>query len=693
MKTRKLIFNLLLILSIVFASVFFTKYNAFADTEYEYIPTTNGTDLTYLNTNIKVQAPKTYTQKATEFRGVWVSFFAGDISGYNDSKDAFKERLLAVLNDMEKYNLNAIMFHLRTHNDALYDTKLAPKSTYITNADFKQWDYVEWFIEECHKRGIEFHAWLNPYRISSGKITMAQIKSKYSDYRDNPARDEENVLISTDTANPGAILDPGRPAVKEYLVDVCMEIIKKYDVDAIHFDDYFYMKGIDDSKTYQLYKSQYNNVNINDFRRLQIDDFIRDLSAEMYDYNIKNNKAVQLGISPSGVYRNGNYVKPSDYKYDDNGTLVSPLASNTGGYAHYDYPLYSDTKKWIDNEWIDYITPQLYGSFESKGCAYADAVDWWSAVVKYKKVNLYTGLGVYKSLIDSSDVGWYTKGNRTFEYILKYNQVQDQVDGFCLYQYRTLKNNVYNNPDLKYVFDNMLTNKAATPAIPRYSLDIEAPSNLKLVKGDGTVTLLFDSVNNASRYAIYKVEGTTSEIDVNNPNHLVKIVGINEVNSVIFDGDDVNYTYGIRAINQSNQFSELVEISGSQAQTEIDIPFAKFNDIQIIGSITSEGFFSIEFDKADVFIGKNVSYTIYSSLDQNEWKVEKEIKPLDGLKYNYRMQFNDFYHPVYYKIVMSNGFGSIESKIIKVDIKRIDVVEIFDYSLKQFNESMLNLFK
>ena len=260
MKTRKLIFNLLLILSIVFASVFFTKYNAFADTEYEYIPTTNGTDLTYLNTNIKVQAPKTYTQKATEFRGVWVSFFAGDISGYNDSEDAFKERLLAVLNDMEKYNLNAIMFHLRTHNDALYDTKLAPKSTYITNADFKQWDYVEWFIEECHKRGIEFHAWLNPYRISSGKITMAQIKSKYSDFRDNPARDEENVLISTDTANPGAILDPGRPAVKEYLVDVCMEIIEKYDVDAIHFDDYFYMKGIDDSKTYQLYKSQYNNI-------------------------------------------------------------------------------------------------------------------------------------------------------------------------------------------------------------------------------------------------------------------------------------------------------------------------------------------------------------------------------------------------------------------------------------------------
>ena len=691
MKVKRIFLNFILVLTLICASVFFLKFDVNAESEYEYIPTSTGGDLTYRGTNVKVKVPKNYVQRATEFRGVWVSPFAGDFSGFTDSEDAFKERLLSILADMEKYNLNAIMFHLRTHNDALYDTNLAPKSSYVSAANFKQWDYVEWFIEECHKRGIEFHAWLNPYRISSSAITMAQIKSKFNDYRENPARDEENVLISTKPTSPGAILDPGRPAVKEYLVDVCMEIVKKYDVDAIHFDDYFYMAGIDDSKTYELYKADYNNVDISTFRRLQIDDFIRDLSKEMYDYNIKNNRAVQLGISPSGVYQNGGYT--TKYEYDENGTLVSPTFSNTAGYAHYDNPLYSDTKKWIDMEWIDYITPQLYGSFESKGCSYADAVDWWSQVVKYKKVNLYTGIGIYKSLDDSSDAGWYPKGNKTLEYSLRYNQTQEQVDGFCLYQYRTLKNNVYNNTDFTYVFNNMLTNKAATPKIPRYSLEIDKPSNLQLVKGDDTTTLLFDSAKNASRYAIYRVEGQNATINVDDPKHLVNIVGINEFNSVIFDGLNDNYTYGVRAINQAGEFSELVTISGNEAKTEISIPFAKFNDITVSGTIKTKGYFNIEFEKATVLAGKDVNYKIYKSFDNENWELVKEIKPFTTLTFSMRLQFNDELRPEFYKVVASNGFGEIESDTIKVDYRRVDIVEVFTYSLNDIKQTLLDIFK
>jgi len=691
MRIKRKILNLVLLLVIAIVTVFLVRLDVHAESEYEYIVTSTGEYLTYRETDIKVQVPKTYEQRATEFRGIWVSPFASDFTGFTDSASAFKQRLLEILDDMERYNLNAIMFHLRTHNDALYDTDLAPKSPYVSAANFKQWDYVEWFIEECHKRGIEFHAWLNPYRISSKAITMQEIKTKYQSYRDNPARDEENVLISTKSTSPGAILDPGRPAVKEYLVKVCMEIVKKYDIDAIHFDDYFYQAGIDDSKTYQLYKGNYNNVHIGAFRRLQVDDFIRDLSSAIYDYNMENNRAVQLGISPSGVYRNGEYT--TEYVYDENGTLISPVASNTNGYAHYDTPLYSDTKKWVDNEWIDYITPQLYGSFESTGCCYADATDWWAQVVKYKKVNLYAGIGIFKSLSDSSDKGWYPKGNRTFEYQLKYNQTQEQIDGFCLYQYRTIRNGAFTNPDFSYVFDNMLTNKAATPKVPRYSLEIDEPTNLKLVKNDDTTTLFFDGVDNASRYAIYRAPGQSATIDVNDPAHLVKVVGINEVNSIIFDGLDDNYTYGVRAINQAAEFSELVTISGKDAKTEIDIPFGKFNDIRVEGTIKAAGYYSIVFEKATVYAGKDVDYKIYKSTDQENWELVKEIKPFTSVVYDIRFQFNNDLRPEFYKIVMVNGFGEIESEIIKIDYRRLDVVEVFSYSLNEIMEIVSNIFK
>ncbi len=684
---KRFLLNVLFVLTLICACFLTINLNVNASEEYEYITKTNGDYLTYRGTTLKVEVPKNYDQKSIEFRGVWVSPFAGDISGFTLTQEVFQNELLSVLDTMEQYNLNAIMFHLRTHNDALYNTNLAPMSSYIKAANFRKWDYVSWFIEECHSRGIEFHAWLNPYRISSSSITMSEILKKYQDYRSNPACKEENILIGKN----GAILDPGSPEVKEYLVDVCMEIVKKYDVDAIHFDDYFYMEGIDDNETYKQYKGEYNNVDIKTFRRLQVDDFIEALSKEMHDYNIKNNRAVQLGISPSGVYRNGTYS--SEYKYDENGTLVSPLYSNTAGYEHYGAPLYSDTKKWIDNEWIDYITPQLYGSFESTGCCYADALDWWAQVVKYKKVNLYAGLGIYKSLSDSSDVGWYTKGNRTFELQLKYNQKQEQVDGFCLYQFRSIKTKVLNNPDYKYVFDNMLTNKAITPEVPRYSINVNKVENVKLVKGTSTTTLLFDKVDKAYKYAIFKVEGLNKEIDINDPNQLVAIIGNKENNSYIEKINNSDVTYGICAISQSNNISDIVTISSDKAMTEIDFPFAKMNEITVSKTIKTGEYYTITFEKADVIVGENVSYKIYRSFNKNNWELVSEVDPITSLTANTKVKFNNYMAPEYIKIVAVSEFGEIESDIILVDYHKLDIIELFDYSLNIVKENILDIFR
>ncbi len=682
MKLKIIVFKITSIILIVCIALSLTLINANAeDSEYQYVPKSTGGYVTYRGTNIKVEVPTIYEQKQTEFRGVWVSPFAGDISGYKTDDESWKSTLLSVLDTMEKHNLNAIVFHIRTHNDALYNTNLAPKSSYISAANFKRWDYLPWFIEECHARGIEFHAWLNPYRISSN-TTLNEILTKYEDYPVNPAHNAENILM---TKEGSAILDPGSPAVKEYLVDVCMEIIRKYDVDAIHFDDYFYEKGIDDSATYQKYKANYGNPSIDNFRRLQVDEFIKNLSDEMYKYNNKTGRAVQLGISPSAVYRNGTYN--TQYKYDENGSLVSPLQSNTAGYEHYGNPLYADTKKWIDNEWIDYITPQLYGSFESVGASYADIVQWWAQVVKYKKVNLYTGLGIYKTM-DKSDTGWAATDNRTFEFSLLYNQKFEDVDGFCLYQYKTLLRNV-NSKDFKKVFGTMLTKKAMTPKLERYNINIGEVDNIRIFKGNNTFIIAFDKSENAYKYAIYKAKGN---IDINNPDHLVAIVGNKEVNTFNDFETSTDYIYGIRAISQSGQISNLVSVNSSSALTEIDFDFAKFNKITISENINNNGYYIITISKATVYAGDNVSYKVYTSYDKINWELSETILPLDVDSKNVRFQFNDFLKPVYHKIIMENEFGAIESDILTADISKFRATTFFEYVTDVISEVMKDIF-
>ena len=668
-----------LILCITFS---ITYLHANASSEYKNITDSSGKVITYKNTNIKVEVPKTYSQKTEEFRGVWVSPFAGDISGYSFGDEAWKQELLTVLDVMEQHNLNAIVFHIRTHNDALYNTKLAPKSNYISSANFNKWDYLTWFIEECHSRGIEFHAWLNPYRISSTKTTMDDIKKKYSNFRNNPAYKEENVLLS----DSGAILDPGSPDVRNYLIDICMEIIKKYDVDAIHFDDYFYLAGINDTETYKKYKENYGNPSIANFRRMQVDEFIENLSNEMKEYNQKNNKCVQLGISPSGIYQNGGYS--SEYKYDNNGTLVSPLYSNSAGYEHYDTPLYSDTKKWIDQELIDYITPQLYGSFENTGMPYADVVDWWAHVVKYKKVNLYTGLGIYQTN-GNSDKGWYKKNNETFTNTLLYNQKHEEIDGFCLYQYRTLVNNGLNK-DFQNVFKNMLNNKAITPKLERYSLPIDKVQDVKLVKGTNSYSLVFDSVNNACKYAIYKAEGI---IDINNTNHLIGVLGNSEFNSFKDLDFKENVNYGVVAINQANQKSELVTINTADAIEKIDFDFAKFNEITVSGTISNNSYFMLIITKPTVYVGDEVSYKLYSSYNKTDWELIDEYEQLTTPTKNIRLQFNNQLKPIYYKVVIENEFGTMESDIITVDYSNLKINTVLDYILNIVKEKSEEIFE
>ena len=400
----------------------------------------NGTAVKYRNSSTVVQIPSDYIQPKTQLRATWMSSYAATFSP-SPVEATMKANLLKELEYMEKYNMNCMIFHIRTTNNAFYKTDLAPiDSNYGTYTSFDNFDYLEWLIEECHKRDIEFHAWLNPYRIKSSGYaagtTASDVANTYSNYPKNPASKADNILM---TYSNGAILNPCKEEVQDYIVDVCIEVMENYDVDAIHFDDYFYAQmseGITvltepDQDDYEAFinanpscgYSKTSATNKKQWRRDNIDDFIEKLSIAMTEFNIENGRGVQLGISPTGIYRNGN------------GTVSS--GSNTAGQEHYSSYLFCDTVNWINKEWIDYIMPQSYWAFTHSVAGYADVMDWWNNVVEGKNVNLYSGLGLYMS-VSGGNYSWGAQKYEIANQIL-YTTKLKNVKGVSIYSFKSLK--------------------------------------------------------------------------------------------------------------------------------------------------------------------------------------------------------------------------------------------------------------
>lgn len=626
----------------------------------------------YRGTQTNVMIPTEYIKSQSEFRGVWVTPLASDISGYiSDSQ--YKEQLLAVLDNMEQHGLNTIIFHVRIMNDALYDSDLNPKSSYVSNADFERWDYLEWFIDEVHSRGMEFHAWLNPYRITNQETTLNQVLSRYADYPQNPASKAENVIIGKN----GAILNPGEPAVREFVIDTVMEVIEKYDVDAIHFDDYFYadMDANADQTTYNKYKGNSSTTNIADWRREQIDIFIQNLSNTMRQYNKTHNRQVQLGISPTGIYKNGN----GQVTYDQNGTAIT-TGSNTGGQEHYASYLYANSKKWVDNEWIDYIIPQTYWGFEHPSAGYADVVDWWAKVVKYKKVNLYTGMGIYMRYNTGNTYSWQTNDYEASNQVL-YNTKWEEVKGTSIYNYSNLKKSK-NVPGLRKIVDEYWTNPAIGPEIRTMTRIVPGQvSNVKVVKNGSDVLMSWDPAPNAKRYAIYKSEGV---VNVNDPTHLVKLIGPNSDGNIIFndtvEGDKV-YNYLIVAVSGTNTVGSPVPTTSDPTGEGIDFPIGTIGDIRLSGKALPDSRIQFFFDDANITIGTSPVYTFEISFDLENW----EIIPMSefrrvGSTYSLVTNFNEYGRTMYARVTVENNFGRIRSNVLEIRMQMNGISDYFNFT-------------
>ncbi len=310
-----------------------------------------------------------------ELRGVWVAtvsninFPSSQALSAMDQQSELRD-LLDVLADS---HCNAIFFQIRPESDALYKSNLEPWSRFLTGTQGKDpgYDPLETLVAEAHARGIEVHAWLNPYRAKSNKSSTAA------------ASHISNTLAPyAYVYETGVWMDPGVVAVQDHVTAVITDVVDRYDVDGIHFDDYFYpyptATPFPDSATYAGYQAAGGQLSLHDWRRDNVNTLVQRVSTEIQAAK----PWVRFGISPFGIYRPG-------------------IPAGISGLDQYD-SLFSDPVKWKAEGWVDYLAPQLYWPSTQMAQAYGTLIDWWSNLPQQGR---YTFAGNYLSKLDSS-VSW-----------------------------------------------------------------------------------------------------------------------------------------------------------------------------------------------------------------------------------------------------------------------------------------------
>lgn len=322
----------------------------------------------------------------TEFRGVWIATVV-NIDWPQRGGDPWekqKEEYLRILNFYKDLNFNAVIVQIRTAGDAFYNSGLAPWSRFLSGeegvAPETDQDPLKWLIKEAHIRGFEFHAWLNPYRATFDLNT--EVLSENHDYFKHP-----DWMIKY---GKKYYYNPGMPEVQKHMVSVIEEVVTHYDIDAIHFDDYFYpytIKGEVFNDSSSFLSNNPAKLPLENWRRSNIDSLVKQTHKA-----IKQHKPwVQFGISPFGVWKN----KSTD-----------PKGSETkAGQTTYE-DLYADPLLWMENGWIDYLVPQIYWSLKLPVASHRVLIDWWAE--NYKNSNLYVGNGAYK-VRNNSDKAWNKK--------------------------------------------------------------------------------------------------------------------------------------------------------------------------------------------------------------------------------------------------------------------------------------------
>ncbi|MEM8567224.1 MAG: family 10 glycosylhydrolase [Bacteroidota bacterium] len=447
-------------------------------------------------------AQKIYPKR--EFRGVWIATVVNiDWPSQNSlGTQKQQEEFIKILEKYGALNFNAVIVQVRAAGDAFYPSSYEPWSKYLTGKEGKTpepfYDPLKWMIKESHKRGFEFHAWFNPYRATFNLDTASLASNHaFNTHRDWMIRYGKRFYFN-----------PGLPEVIEYTTSVIMEVVNNYDIDAVHFDDYFYPYKIEgeifqDSKTFADYGVGIEDIE--DWRRANVDSLVATISD-----SIRSLKPwVQFGISPFGVWRNSS---------------VDPNGSDTrAGQTTYD-DLYADPLKWAKYRWVDYLVPQLYWSMDHPLASHRKLVRWWAD--QELDCHLYVGHGMYK-VKNNSDKAWNKYGEIPKQIDLV--RATPEINGSVFFSAKSLLN--------RHERLNRLLSKkgykysALPPHVPFVDMKIEMPKIKVAEKSKGNVRVEFEDIPPDVRYII--TYGAKRELDIGNPKAMTGKYDVDKTSFVI----------------------------------------------------------------------------------------------------------------------------------------------------------------
>lgn len=385
-----------------------------------------------------------------EFRGAWLHTVSqGQYKEMNPEQT--RAYLVDQLNKLERAGINAVLFQVRPQADAFYISELEPWSRFVTGtagqAPTPLWDPLAFMIEECHKRNMELHAWLNPYRVTTSNnevLPPNHVFYKHPEW-----------FVTYDGKK---YFDPGLPQCRDFIVKVVNDIVTRYDVDAIHMDDYFYpypKPGVPfpDEASYARYG---NGMALGDWRRDNVNKLIEGIHEDI----VKTKPWVRFGISPFGIYRNERNM---------------PGGSKTNGLENYG-DLYADVLLWTQKGWVDYMLPQLYWTLEHKVASSEVLIYWWNENTNGR--HMYVGQDVGRTM-DTPDL---MEGSNQLAHKIQLSRYLDNIHGNCMWPGYSVTRNY------KGIADELANNYHSKPAlIPAYTfIDNKAPDEVKSLKAKWT---------------------------------------------------------------------------------------------------------------------------------------------------------------------------------------------------------------
>ena len=476
----------------------------------------------------QVQTGSAYPKR--EFRAAWIQSVNGQFRGMPTEK--LKQNLIGQLNSLQKAGINAIIFQVRPEADALYASRLEPWSRFLTGVQGKEpepyWDPMQFMIDECHKRGMEFHAWINPYR------TKTTLKSELAPNHVYNIHPEWFV-----TYGDQLYFDPALPESRRHICMVVSDIVSRYDVDAIHMDDYFYpypIKGKDfpDDASFARFGGGFSNKG--DWRRSNVNVLIKKLHETIREIK----PWVKFGVSPFGIYRN----ESSD-----------PLGSKTKGLQNYD-DLYADVLLWAREGWIDYNIPQIYWHIGHPVADYETLVKWWARNTENRP--LFIGQSVMNTVQNADPK------NPSINQLPRKMALQrayQTIGGSCQWPASAVVENAG-----KYR-DALIAEYHKYPALPPVFdfMDNEAPAKVRKMKPvwteDGyilfwTAPKYKEEMNRAIQYVVYRFNDK-EKVNIDDPSHIVAITCDNFYKLPYEDGK-TKYRYVVTALDRLHNESKSV---------------------------------------------------------------------------------------------------------------------------------------